>query len=387
MLAALAVAPARRAAVPRRMDELPEGSSTKCVMNTQTSHGTSGSPERLPGGVLVAARCSTPTPHAAAPVREVGRRGRVVNANYRALPSDRPLPRRAVAPGVLEREGAAGPAASPAHLDKQCIATRARLYEQSSRTPRPRGRRPQRRVGRERPGFIPGTQDHDGKENCILAIREHGGRRNPGGGLAVCAPAGPGHRAAAGLCLRCECPLQPEYANERRGCDDGGPGAAYDYCGEIGSDCDDCGPRCSLPHRRRRRRPTRRPPPPPPLPPPPEALPAASHRRPLQLVVGRRRGRRRATRRQPGLGAAGDGRSGGVLHEPPATTIELVVAIARRGDVLVGLEAERLHRIDQKARVASACARRGSARGARAPPTRRPPSPPRRSAPAARAAA
>ena len=51
------------------------------------------------------------------------------------------------------------------------------------------------------------------------------------------------------------CPLQPEYANDGD-CDDGGPGAAYDYCGESGSDCDDCGPRCSLP--------------PPPPPPPPD---------------------------------------------------------------------------------------------------------------------
>ena len=37
------------------------------------------------------------------------------------------------------------------------------------------------------------------------------------------------------------CPTYPDYADDGYGCDDGGPTSDFSLCGEVGTDCGDCG--------------------------------------------------------------------------------------------------------------------------------------------------
>ena len=77
--------------------------------------------------------------------------------------------------------------------------------------------------------------------------------------------------------MRCEntCPTYPDYADDGYGCDDGGPTSDFSLCGEVGTDCGDCGPRCI-----QRLTPPSPPPPPPPSPPEPSPPPSPPPLRP-----------------------------------------------------------------------------------------------------------
>ena len=80
-----------------------------------------------------------------------------------------------------------------------------------------------------------------------------------------------------GCVMRCEntCPTYPDYADDGYGCDDGGPTSDFSLCGEVGTDCGDCGPRCI-----QRLTPPSPPPPPPPSPPEPSPPPSPPPLRP-----------------------------------------------------------------------------------------------------------
>ena len=80
------------------------------------------------------------------------------------------------------------------HLNDQCIASASSFYEQVfAHTPTSEGGGPSDAWAGNDPGFIPGTQDHDGKENCILAINENtAGGDNPGLATTTISMPGPG---------------------------------------------------------------------------------------------------------------------------------------------------------------------------------------------------
>ena len=181
-----------------------EGSSTKCVMNTYESHGVTVYQNDCLAVCSSLARTwldandPTPQPLCVKSGAEVA----WWNANSPRATFWTGLSRDG--PSFLESsswEGAPwGPAASPAHLDNQCIASASSFYEQVfAHTPTSEGGGPSDAWANNDPGFNPWTQDQEtGKENCILAINENtAGGDNPGGGFGWCArPAGPGHRAA-----------------------------------------------------------------------------------------------------------------------------------------------------------------------------------------------
>ena len=170
-----------------------EGSSTKCVMNTYESHGVTVYQNDCLAVCSSLARTwldandPTPQPLCVKSGAEVA----WWNANSPRATFWTGLSRDG--PSFLESsswEGAPwGPAASPAHLDNQCIASASSFYEQVfAHTPTSEGGGPSDAWAGNDPGFIPGTQDHDGKENCILAINENtAGGDNPGGGFGWCA--------------------------------------------------------------------------------------------------------------------------------------------------------------------------------------------------------
>ena len=184
-----------------------EGSSTKCVMNTYESHGVAMHQNHCP--VVCASLARTwldaldPTPQ---PIC-VGSSAEVAwwHANSPRATFWTGLYRDGPAMGD-DWEGAQwGPAASPAHLNDQCIASQSAFYEELFAHISGDGSTSDVWSTID-PNIGPWTNEN-GKENCILAINEVAANGDdPGGGPGWCArPAGP---AAALLTA----PLRPRPA-------------------------------------------------------------------------------------------------------------------------------------------------------------------------------
>ena len=201
MLAAL---PSLLLAVPQCRDgwmNYTEGSVTKCVTTTYESHGIAMHQNDCPTVCASLARtwldANDPTPQPLC----VGSSAEVAwwHANspratiWMGLERDGPRMDQA-----SDWEGAPwGPAASPVHINDQCIASHSSFYEQVlahiPNTEGPDGEVIRSDVwSRNDPAFGPWTADQDTfTENCVFQITEAAGGDNPGGGPGWCAPPAP----------------------------------------------------------------------------------------------------------------------------------------------------------------------------------------------------